>query len=98
MQYLFHNHNNDLIRREEKQTTVAIDADSTYVFNVDGFSGKGTTLACVINSMQDFIIGSGHMQYDSPNNPNNTIMRCSVKNTYTSKQSSILISAIRFYI
>ena len=22
------------------------------------------------------------MQYDSPNNPNNTIMRCSVKNTY----------------
>ena len=64
---------------------------------MDGFSGKGTTYACIVNSIQDFIIGSGHMQYDSPNNPNNTIMRCSVKNTYTSKQSSVMISAIRFY-
>ena len=34
--------------------------------------------------------------YDSPDNPNNTIMRCSVKNTYTSKQS-VMISAIRLY-
>ena len=64
---------------------------------MDGFSGKGTTVACIVNSMQDFIIGSRHMQYDAPNDPNNTIMRCSVKNTYTSRQTSILISAIRFY-
>ena len=65
---------------------------------MDGFSGKGTTYACIVNSIQDFIIGSGHMQYDSSNNPNNTIMRCSVKNTYTSRQTSVMISAIRFYI
>ena len=95
MQYLFHN--NDLIKHEFKQTSVTIDADSTYVFNVYGFSGKGITYACIVNSTYDYIIGSGHMQYDSPNNPNNTIMRCSVKNTYTSKQS-VMISAIRFYI
>ena len=94
MQYLFHN--NDLIKREENQTSVTIDADSTYVFNVGGFSGKGTTLACIVNSTYDYIIGSGHM-YDSPDTPNNTVMRCSVKNTYTSKQS-VMISAIRLYI
>ena len=59
---------------------------------MDGFSGKGGTIACIVNSTYDYIIGSGHM-IDSTN----TSMRCSIKNTYTSQQT-VLISAIRLFI
>ena len=59
---------------------------------MDGFSGKGDTIACTVNSTYDYIIGSGYM-IDSTN----TSMRCSIKNTYTSQQT-VLISAIRLFI
>ena len=59
---------------------------------MNGFSGEGITIACIINSSYDFIIGSGHMT-----NSTNTVMRCSIKNTYTSQQT-VFISAIRLFI
>ena len=63
------------------------------VQNFDGFSGKGATLGCIVNTMFDFVIGSGHMT----DNKNPTTMRVSVKNEYNQEQA-IDISCIRIYI
>ena len=70
---------------------MTIPANTMVVQNFDGFSGKGNTVACIVNSMFDFVIGTGHMT-----DTNNTTMRVGVKNEHNQEQT-IDVSCIRLY-
>ena len=83
--------NSNLIKCENKFYNVTIPANSTSVFNVGGFNGKGTTIACIVNTEYDLIQANGHM--DS----GNTFMRVTATNIHTDEQT-INVSAIRLYI
>ena len=83
--------NSNLIKCENKFYNVTIPANSTSVFNVGGFNGKGTTIACIVNTEYDLIQANGHM------NSENTFMRVTATNLHTDEQT-INVSAIRLYI
>lgn len=83
--------NSNLIKCENVFYNVTIPANNTTVFNISGFSGKGSTIACIINTVYDLIQANGHM------NDNNTFMRVTATNLHTAEQT-INISAIRLYI
>ena len=83
--------NSNLIKCENVFYNVTIPANNTTVFNVYGFSGKGSTAACIINTEYDLIQANGHMNAD------NTVMRVTVTNLHTAEQT-INVSAIRLYI
>ena len=69
---------------------IEIPGNSTVVFNVSGFSTSyDTDIACIVNSLNDFIIRSAHMFGNN--------MRCSVYNGYSQAQT-ITISAIHIFI
>ena len=71
--------------------SVTIPANSSTVIDVSGFSDKGSTAACIINTEYDLIQANGHMIQ------NTTTMRVTVTNLHTAEQT-IVISAIRLYI
>ena len=71
--------------------SITIDAKSTFTTNISGFSGKGETIACIVNTEFDLVQCTGHMTDTS-----NTIMRVSLYNDHTASQT-ISISAIRLY-
>lgn len=81
-----------MLKSENVFYRVSLPSKNSDVRDVPGFSGVGTTIACIINSDFDFIIGSGHMD------AGNAVMRTSVYNDYSSEQINVLISAIRLYI
>lgn len=83
--------NSNLIKCENVFYNVTIPANNTTVFNVSGFSGKGSTAACIINTEYDLIQANGHMNGD------NTFMRVTATNLHTAEQT-ITVSAIRLYI
>ena len=91
VQLLFPLLNSNLIKCENKFYNVTIPANNTTVFNVSGFSGKGTTIACIVNTEYDLIQANGHM------NSGNTFMRVTATNLHTDEQT-INVSAIRLYI
>lgn len=69
-----------------------IGANSSRIYTVNGFSGKGNTIACIINSTYDYIFGGGHM------NAQNTTMTATIHNSYGANQTPSTISCIRLYI
>ena len=81
----------NLIKCENQFYNVKIPANSTSVFNVGGFNGKGITVACIVNSEYDLIQANGHM------GSGNTFMRVTATNLHNDEQS-INVSAIRLYI
>ena len=82
---------NNLIKYENQFYNVKIPANSTSVFNVGGFIGKGITVACIVNSEYDLVQANGHM------GSGNTFMRVTATNLHNDEQS-INVSAIRLYI